>query len=165
MEALLKLGIDPWNILLYLINLFSIILVLTFFLYKPLMQVLDKRRKQIADSIEEAKILRDEFSETLEKSEAEKVAMERKLRTEMESLKKFIEEKRSELTKEMEESRSEIMAKAKSEIDTRKASIMKEVEKETIELIKKIVLQIVQNKVPETVIRESIKEAWESYKK
>ena len=72
MEALEKLGINPMSILLYLINLGSVLLVLTYLLYKPVLGFLDKRRKQISDSIQEAEILRDKFDSTLKTAEKEK---------------------------------------------------------------------------------------------
>lgn len=165
MEALEKLGINPMSILLYLINLGSVLLVLTYLLYKPVLGFLDKRRKQISDSIEEAKILRDEFDSTLQKAEKEKREIEIQFREEMDKLKKFVDERKSELTKEMETARSEMMAKAQSEIDEKKASIMKDAEAATMILIKKVILEIVKNKVPENVIQESIKDAWQQYKK
>lgn len=165
MEALEKLGINPMSILLYLINLGSVLLVLTYLLYKPVLGFLDKRRKQISDSIEEAQILRDQFDSTLQKAEKEKKEIEIKFREEMDKLKKFVEERKSELTKDMETARSEMMAKAQSEIDEKKASIMKDAEAATMILIKKVILDIVKNKVPENVIQDSIKDAWHQYKK
>lgn len=165
MEALATLGISPMSILLYLINLGSVLLVLIFLIYKPLLAFIDKRRKQIADSIEEAKILRDEFDKTLEKSEKEKKDTEAKFRQEMANLKKYVEEKRTELNKEMEKARADMMAKAQTEIDEKKTLIMKDAEAATMDLIKKVILEIVQNKVPEKVVQESIKEAWHQYKK
>ena len=65
----------------------------------------------------------------------------------------------------MELARSEMMAKAQSEIDEKKASIMKDAEAATMILIKKVIFEIVKNKVPENVIQESIKDAWQQYKK
>ncbi len=165
MEALEKLGINPMSILLYLINLGSVLLVLTYLLYKPVLGFLDKRRKQISDSIQEAEILRDKFDSTLKTAEKEKKEIEIKFREEMDKLKKFVDERKSELTKEMELARSEMMAKAQSEIDEKKASIMKDAEAATMILIKKVILEIVKNKVPENVIQESIKDAWQQYKK
>ncbi len=165
MEALEKLGINPMSILLYLINLGSVLLVLTYLLYKPVLGFLDKRRKQISDSIQEAEILRDKFDSTLKTAEKEKKEIEIKFREEMDKLKKFVDERKSELTKEMELARSEMLAKAQSEIDEKKASIMKDAEAATMILIKKVILEIVKNKVPENVIQESIKDAWQQYKK
>lgn len=165
MDALGKLGINPMSILLYLINLGSVLLVLTFLIYKPVLSFLDKRRKQISDSIAEAEILRAEFDKTLAKAEKEKKEIEAKFREEMANLKKFTEEKRTELIKQMETARTEMMAKAQTEIDEKKASVMKDAEAATMELIRKVILDIMQNKVPENVIQDSIKEAWHHYKK
>lgn len=165
MEALEKLGIEPFSILLYLINLGSVLLVLTFLLYRPILGFMDKRRKEISDSVEEASILRDEFEKTIQKAEKEKIELEKNFREEMEKLKKFVEQKRGELTKEMEAARAEMMAKASAEIEEKKRSLLKEAEGEVLSLMKKIILNVVQNKVPENVIQESIKDAWKTYNK
>ena len=83
----------------------------------------------------------------------------------MENLRKFTEEKRAELTAEMEKARGDMLAKAEEDISRRKGEILKDAENDTLQLIKKIVLYVVQNKVPAEVIEDSIKSAWHTYKK
>lgn len=163
MDRLSQLGIDLWSIVIYIANTGVVLAVLTYFLFKPILKFIDARRKHIADSIEEANLLREEFSKKLATSEAEKKKMEAELRQEMQNLQKFLETKRIELISEMETTRTEMMRKAQNEIDERKASLIKDTEKEVMAIMTRIILEIVQNKVPENVVQESIHDSWKQY--
>ncbi|MEK9159581.1 MAG: hypothetical protein AAB383_02515 [Patescibacteria group bacterium] len=163
MEGLAKLGIDPLSILLYLLNTGLLLVVLIYVLYKPILRYLDQRRDQIRSSVEEAQLLKVELDKkSIEAAEASKKA-EETLKREMENLRKFTEEKRAELTAEMESARNEMLAKADADITRRKDELLKEAEKATMDLIKKVVLHIVQNKVPEEVVEASIKDSWKQF--
>lgn len=164
MEGLATLGINLWSVLLYLLNTGLLLFVLTYVLYKPVLRFLDERRKQIRDSVEEAQILKEELDKRSTEAREASEKAEATLKREMENLRKFTEDKRAELTAEMEAARSAMLAKADEDIAARKADILKDAEAATVELIKKIVLHIVQNKVPEEVVEQSIKEAWKQYK-
>ncbi len=164
MESLSKLGIDLWSILLYMINTGVIMVALFFLLYKPVLKFFDERRKLIADSINEAKNLREEFAHQLKQSQEEKKRSEAELRKELENMHRHIEAKRKELTAEMEEERTRMMQRAHEEIDKKKASIIKDAEKEVMQMMTRIILNIVQHKVPEKIIEESISDAWKTSK-
>lgn len=165
MDKLASLGIDLWSIVLYLVNTGVLLAVLTYFLYKPLMKFMDERRKKIKDSIEEAQSLRDEFAAELAKTQKEKEKVEAELREELQKLHKFTDQKRAELVKEMEAARADMMQKAQAEIDQKKEQLIKDAEADVKRLMSQIILQIVENQVPEEVIQGSIKDAWKHYKK
>lgn len=160
MEGLSKLGIDPISILIYIVNTGLLLVVLVYIIYKPLLKFLDERREQIRSSVEEAQFLKEELEKKSEEARAAEKAADEKLTREMENLRKFTEEKRAELTAEMEAQKAKMLAKAEEEIDRKKADLLKDAEVATLEVIKKIVLHIVQNKVPEEVVKESIRDAW-----
>lgn len=163
MEGLAKLGIDPFSILLYLLNTGLLLVVLIYVLYKPILRYLDERRDQIRSSVEEAQLLKVELDKkSIEAEEASKKA-EETLKREMENLRKFTEDKRAELTAEMEAARNEMLEKADADITRRKDELMKDAERATMDLIKKVVLHIVQNKVPEEVVDASIKDSWKQF--
>lgn len=163
MERLAELGINLWSIFVYMTTTGLMVIVLTVLIYKPLLKFIDQRRKLIGDSIDEANLIREEFSKKLTESEKEKKSMEGELRQEMNNLRSFVEKKRLEMTTEMEASRSEMLAKAQKEIEEQKKKIIEGAEKEVMEIMTRIVLEIVQQKVPEQVIAESIEEAWKNY--
>ena len=164
MEGLSKLGIEPLSVLVYLINTGLLLVVLTYVLYKPVMKFIDARRKQISDSVDEARLLKDELDKKAAEVAATQAHFEVELKKERESLRKFAEEKRGELEAEMTAARTKMLQKAQEEIETRKGELMKEVESSLLLLIKKIVLEVVQHKVPEDVIQASIHDAWKSHK-
>ncbi|TSC58537.1 MAG: F-type H+-transporting ATPase subunit b [Candidatus Peregrinibacteria bacterium Greene0416_19] len=63
MELLTKLGID-WKLLLAQIVNFTIVLgVLTYFVYRPLLDLLDRRRDRIAKAMEEVKQIEHQKAE------------------------------------------------------------------------------------------------------
>ncbi|OGJ42923.1 hypothetical protein A2974_01055 [Candidatus Peregrinibacteria bacterium RIFCSPLOWO2_01_FULL_48_20] len=165
MEGLSKLGIDLWSILIYILNTGLLLLVLTYVLYKPILKFLDERRAQIKSSVEEAQNLKVELDKKSAEVEAATEKAETELKKEMENLRKFTEEQRAKLTAEMEKARGDMLAKAEEDINRRKGEILKDTEVETLELIKKIVLYVVQNKVPAEVIEDSIKSAWSTARK
>ena len=163
MEQLASYGIDVWSMVLYLGNTAVLIVVLIYLLYKPMNKFLEERQKQITDSIDEAQKLQEKFEKELEKSHAEREKVESELRGELSKLQQFTEQKRTELVAEMEEARTKMMKKAQDEIDKKKESLIKDAEGEIKELMTKIILEIVENKVPEDVINDSIKSAWKNY--
>jgi len=165
MDKLLNLGIDLWSILIYMANTGLILFILTYFLYKPLLAFVDQRRKQIADSLEQARVLSEEFENKMLETKAEKEKVEAELKEELSKLRKYVEEKRAELTAEMTQARMDMLSQAQAEIDEKKARLIKDAEKEIMDLMKKIILDIVRNKVPEKVIQESIGDAWASYRR
>ncbi len=165
MDKIANLGIDLWSILIYLANTGLILFILTYFLYKPLLAFIDQRRKQIADSLEQARVLSEEFENKMVETKAEKEKVEAELKEELVKLRKYVEEKRAELTAEMTQVRADMLTQAQAEIDEKKARLIKDAEKEIMDLMKKIILDIVRNKVPEKVIQESIGDAWASYRR
>jgi len=164
MDQLSSLGIDPWSMLLYLLNTGVLLAVLTYLLYKPILKFIDQRQKQIKENIEEAQKLQKTFEDRLAKSEQERTKVEAELRQELDNLHKFTEKKRAELIAEMDKARTEMLEKAQQEIEVRKAGIIKDAEAEVKKVMTKIILHIVENKVPEDVIESSIKSAWKSQK-
>lgn len=165
MDKLLTLGIDPWAIVIYLGNTGLIIAVLTYLLYKPILGILDKRREIISSSIDEASKLQSAFEKTLEKAEEKNKATEQRLKEELENMHKYTEAKRAELMAEIDKTRTEMLEKTNMEIAKKRESLLSDAEKDIKTLMAKIILDIVENKVPEAVISESITSGWKKYSK
>lgn len=165
MDKLLTLGIDPWAIVIYLGNTGLIIAVLTYLLYKPILGILDKRREIISSSMDEASRLQSAFEKTLEEAEEKNKATEQRLKEELENMHKYTETKRAELMAEIDKTRTEMLEKTNMEIAKKRESLLSDAEKDIKALMAKIILDIVENKVPEAVISESITSGWKKYSK
>ena len=62
-EGIGALGIDPWALLVYVVNFAVLAVILYFFAYKRIIGVLDARSQRIKDSLEEADRVRREAQE------------------------------------------------------------------------------------------------------
>jgi len=164
METLLKLGIDWQSMILYLINFGILFFLVSKYVVPKVLKYLDERNETIKNSIEEANRLKTEFQEKLSEIEKDQEEAKFKLLAEMEQVKKQLEIQRKELVEKMEAERKEMMDKAQKEITERKDMLLTEVEGRMLEIIKKMVMFVVQNKLPEDVIVKSVKDAWTEYK-
>lgn len=165
MSSLAKLGLDLWSMLLYFINMGLIFALVYFLLYPKIVGYLDKRKKQIADSINEANELKKLFQEKLDEINKEKEKTQHEMKLELDNARSFVDKRRAELTKEMEEEKARMFKEVQQEIDARKNQLVKEVEQKLMDTMRKIVVQVIQNKVPEDVIKQSVEESWSKYSK
>ncbi|KKP36470.1 hypothetical protein A2483_03080 [Candidatus Peregrinibacteria bacterium RIFOXYC2_FULL_33_13] len=165
MEGLNNLGIDFQSILLYLVNVGVLILVLTKLLYKPVLKAMDQRREHIKNSINEADKLKHEFQKKYDEMNQEKEDLKAKMQAEMQKLQKYAEEKKSEMLKEIELERVRMIEETQAELQKKKDELIPDIEKKLIIIIKKVILDFVQHKVPENIIEESITHSLDKTKK
>lgn len=156
------MNINLYQILFQLINFGVVFGALTYFLYKPLLKVIDDRRAKTeeAEKIAEATIREKEEIEALKKkakSQAEKDAV------------KFLEEAREEakalktkLSKEVKEEvvgmRAKEVAKIESEGKAQLAKMEEEVARLSVAIAAKIMGTEVDEKTHKALISSSIKE-------
>ena len=164
MEQLAGLGITLESIIFYLVNIGLLIGLLTWLLYKPVMNIIDKRQNEITSEIEQAKELQKEFSAKLAEVRKEREEAEANMNSNSLNLESS-RKKRTELIAEMEATRADMMQKAQDEITQRKASILADAESDVKEMMTKIILNIIENQVPEDVIQSSIASGWKQYNK
>lgn len=160
MDVLSKLGIDWWQILLYLVNFGLIVFLLSKFLYKPLLTYLDKRRDIIKKNIEEAENLKKEFEHELKEQEAATKKILDQMHQEVVEAKKEAELRAEDLLKEAEKERKQIIAETKKQVEIMKEKIYDEVQQEIIVRMEQTVLDVLQNKVPKDVVQQSVKDSW-----
>ena len=165
MDGLDQLGISLDSILIYLVNYGVLLAVLSYLLYNPIRNFTTKRRETIVNQLEEAEMIKKEFTTQLENLKAEKLETEKKLQTELDSMRSFVTEKKKELISEMEAERKKMLEKTAQEIAEAKEQMVSEVEVELQKKMSQIILEVISNKVPKEVISQSVTEAWSEYKK
>jgi len=62
MEILTSLGIDPAVMLAQAVNFFVLLAILSFFVYKPVLKLLDSRKERIAKAEEHAQLVEDKLT-------------------------------------------------------------------------------------------------------
>lgn len=164
MESLGRLGIDITSLLIYAVNFGLIVFVVGKFFTKPVIEMMEKRRKVIADNVGEAEKLKEELVKAREAMAKEKQEMQSKMDEEMKKMNQEIEQKRKDADAEIDAKKAKMIEDVKKVVNEEKASLKAGVQKEVLSLVEKMVLHIVHNKVPKDVIEESTQEAWKLYK-
>ena len=137
MELLLKLGIN-WQLLIAQIVNFAIVMgVLGFFLYRPILNVLDARAERIRKAMEDAKRVENQMQELHKLREEE-----------MKRLDKESGEYFDRMRKEAQALHEEMMATAKKEAETTLQNALKRIDEE-----RRVMMEDVMKTVNTVIVR------------
>lgn len=129
-----QLGIEPKLLLAQIINFSIIIFVLTKLLYKPILSMLEKRKKEIEQGLlitQKMKVEEEKFVERKEKLLDE---TRREARQIIEEAKKHAKEAEKDIVTQAHQEANEIFAKGKEEVERLHEAARKNIQKEAIEL-------------------------------
>ncbi len=160
MDALQKLGIDGWSILLYLVNMGLLLTILTKFLYKPLLKFMDDRREIVRKNLQETELLKARFEEESKHQAQETKNLLVKMQSEVAAAKAQAEIRAKELIAEADVRREQMLEEARRQVDETKKGILKEVETETQKRIEQTILHVLKNKISADVVKSSVQSAW-----
>ncbi len=160
MDALAKLGIDAWGLVLYLVNFGILLVLMQRFVYKPLVKKLDERRDTIHSDVEAAKSMRSELEMQREQEAEERKKREQALDERVQSVKASVREDAKKMLTEAEAQRDSILAQASQVADERVASTISDAEREIISRMNKVVRHVLQDAVSEKDIETSVEKSW-----
>lgn len=142
MEILHNFGIQPTLLIAQIVNFLIILFVLKKFFYKPIIKVLEDRKKRIEESLANADLIEQRLTETDEKitqilEEARNNAQEiiTNARSEAE---RIMEQAQNESKKTLEET----LLAAKEQAETERQAMEKKLEKETLSLVERVVRRL-----------------------
>lgn len=162
MDALQKLGIDGWSVVLYALNTFLLIAILTKLLYKPVLRFLDERRNTIRRNLNEVETLRKTFEEETQRQERESKEASKTLHQQLANMKAEAEANAQALIADATKTREALLETTRAEVAAEKANIMKSAEKDIQQRIEKVVLQVLQGNVPRKIVQTSVQTAWKT---
>jgi F-type H+-transporting ATPase subunit b len=153
-----QLGIN-WQLLLsQAVNFFLLLIILTIFVYKPLLKVIKKRQEKIQEGLqkaEEADVRLKEVDEIakahLKKTNQEAIEIIKVTEQKAEALKQSLQKK-------AEDHQKELMAQAKTAYERQQEETQKLVFSQALELVKKTIIKTVELK-PEIIDEALIKKA------
>ena len=161
-----KLGIEPTLLAAQVVNFLVIIFVLQKLLFKPILTMLEKRRREIADGVELTAKLKDEEEKLIVKQEkALNKAREDALAI-IEDAKKQAKEVEKELLAEAHVQAAAIIARAKQEAEETHKSSKKAIAGEAIDLAvvmaKRLLSSVMGAKEQHALISKRVKdlESW-----
>lgn len=140
MEAL---GIEPIYLLAQIVNFAIIFFLLRKFLYKPVLNMLDKRKAEVAESVDRVGRMEKEEEKLKEKHEKLLADARKEAKSIIEEAKKQLEKQKKELAAKAHDQSSEIIAKARQQAE----QLLKENEsvmrKQAVELASAMVVKLV----------------------
>jgi F-type H+-transporting ATPase subunit b len=135
MELITKLGIDPTLLIAQVVNFLVLLFILKTLLYKPLLNLFDKRKKMIEKSVEDTKRIEERLV-TLEEerktilSDASKEAM-----AVIDVAKKEAEKERDEALQKAKKEISTLAERYRDQLASEKVAMIAEIKAEMAELI------------------------------
>ncbi len=157
-----KLGIEPKLLLAQIINFAIIVVVLSKLLYKPILDMLEKRKKEIAEGLSLTQKMREE-EEKLEQRKQKMLQTTRKEAQDIieEARKQAVEEEKEIIAAAHKEAEA-IMVKEKADIERARAEMEKEVQKSAIELAvamaKRLLTNVLNTDDKHKLIAKQVKE-------
>lgn len=144
-----KLGIEPIQLLAQIINFTIMLVILTKFLYKPVLKTLEERKKKIEEGVSNA----EEMQKKLEEIEQRKTKVEGKAIEEakkiIENAKKQAKKVEAEIIKEAEKKAKDIIARNKKELEVEREKMQTELKDQTI---------VIASAIAEKVLRQALDE-------
>lgn len=168
MELLSKLGINPVLLITQIINFLILLFLLKKFLYKPVLNMLEKRREKIADSLKKADEIAKKHEET-KRIQAEKLHQVQVRASEiLYAAKRRAEKMRQEILKKSEEERKQILEKARNETALEKEKAICEAKKEIADVAVAAVAKVLEDKLDkkaqQKITEGTIEEMKKAYK-
>lgn len=144
MELLSKLGID-WKLLIAQIVNFTILLgVLTYFVYRPLLNLLDARRERIRKAMEDAKRIEEQTKEleTFRTEQLKKIDAE--CGVFLERTKKQAEVLRQEMLAGAKHEVEQMLAKGREQLTLERSRVMAETQEVLAQMIVKLTAKLIE---------------------
>ncbi|MBT4856746.1 ATP synthase F0 subunit B [Candidatus Uhrbacteria bacterium] len=163
MDALQKLGIDGWSVLLYLVNFGILLLIIKVYVLKPLFAYVDKRREAIATNMSAAEKMRTSIEKEREAEGAAREEREAALQAQVRSAKEAARDEAKNTMSDAELQREAILSQARAVADQTIAGAMGEAEQEVLDRIKTVVMHVLKEDVPEKTIQDSVKKSWAKF--
>lgn len=160
MEALQKLGIDGWGIVLYLVNFGVLLVVLQRYVFRPLLAFIDKRREEISTNVNVAEQMRTKLEAERAEEAATRQAREAELETRVRNVKQVAREEAKKTLADAEAQREAIMSQARIAADQTISGAMDEAQEQMLERIQTVVMHVLKEEVSEETVRESVKKSW-----
>lgn len=149
-------------LLAQIINFIILLVILNYVLYKPLLKVLEQRRKTIADSLKNAEKIEKKLADTEEESEKRLVNAAREAQKLLDDAAKSASQVVSEAHLKAQTDINEMMEKAQQSISQERVKMQQELREELSELVvvalEKITGRILNKTDQKKLIEQTVKE-------
>lgn len=165
MDALGKLGINPWLLIAQIVNFAILLAVLYIFLYKPILKLFKDRSTKIDEGLKNAEKLKADAAES---EQRQKVALEearREAHRIVEQAAKLGDEEKKKIMELAGEESRKIVERTLNELSAEKKNIMNDIKKEVGEMVVNLSLDMVKKQLDEKTQKELLNQAIQEVEK
>ena len=152
------LGISLKEFIFYMINFLILVGVLTKFLYKPFLGVLEERKRKIQDAFDSAEMTNRRADEKMANYTARIANVEEEGREIIKEAKQRAEVQAAEIISEANEKASQIIAAAQRQIELDKQKAMDDMKQQVVALAMMAAEKIVEHDIAQTGQEQSVDE-------
>jgi F-type H+-transporting ATPase subunit b len=160
-----KLGFDPVIIGVYIVNFLVLFLLLKQVAYKPVLEMLEKRKKAIADGLAAAEKAKMEADAKQVKFDAELQAARQSSQEEASRIAQDTAKMREKILEEARKEAEEVKAQARRQIEVERQGLQAEMKQQlselTVALTRKIIGQSLDEKSQHNLVRQFLIEMGE----
>jgi F-type H+-transporting ATPase subunit b len=160
MEALAKIGVDWMSLVFYSLNIGVIIYLLSKYVYTPLLNYLDERRKFVADNLAQAEQTRIKFEAEVRDLESRMAAEQKAQQENLVMQKRHAEEQAKALVAQGEAERNRLIEQARTEAIQMKTNLEQNVESDMIARTGRIVEEAVRQNLSGEEAKLVIQKMW-----
>ena len=153
MEAL---GIDLLNIIIYVVNFFVVLFLLQRLAFKPVKEMLEKRRKEIESGLTAAEQAQQEAARQRAEFEKELAKARQSSQEEARKAAEATENMRKEILESARREAEEIKARAKEEAEQERQQIAADLQKQAAELSMHITRKVVGDAIDPSAQRKLV---------
>jgi len=160
MEALESLGIDWKMLIAQIINFLILLLILRFFLYKPIVNMLTKRKDKIAQGLKDAEQAKEQLEQASAKSKQTLTDASLVSEKIIKTAKKEMEEQTQTEIRKAQLKAEEILASSRQQAALEQAKIVEKAKREITDLA----LTISEKVIGDQISKDDIKKVSEQIK-
>ena len=142
MEIVRNFGIQPVLLLAQIVNFLIILYLLTRFFYKPIVKLLEQRKRRIEESLKNADLIEEKLQKTQEKSAQILEEAQKNSQSLIADAKRESEKIISQATLEARKQLEEIVGASQVQIEAQRKQMQKQLEKETLNLVVEVVKKV-----------------------
>ena len=162
MESLEALGINGPSLLLHAVNFLLVLALLTRFLYKPVIKVLDDRAARIKESMDRAEDVKKEFALAEEQVRLSLEAARREGQAIVDQASKIAEQVRGQARQEAQADADKIVAKARAQLDQERQRVVTELRQQMADLVVAAAGKVIAQSMDDRSQRQLVEEFLQS---
>ncbi len=158
MENLAKLGLNPAWLIAQIVNFILILLVLRALAYKPVMQMLDTRKRKIQESLEYAEKVKADAAVQQKEFERRIDEARREAAQAAQSATQVAEKERERILSQAREEGRQIVEQARGQLDYERKQMMAELREQVVHLSMLAAQRVIGQTMDETRSRQLVHE-------